>query len=177
MKLFGVANANYFIASLDAHHFVSMGTLYVDGGQPGTNTYAGYSKTSQHVICAEVPQSYPEIITNYNGKNTAELKHGVWKREDVTLIAESEWPDTNSWDWKLQTTVWGTYGKSGKDKLKFILLNETTTEHLYAILDLTKFKLVGHELPIVKTITYILKTRNTIQADSSPTIDTNVILG
>lgn len=171
MKLFGVANGTHFLASLSVLDYANAHGLFMQGGQPGTFSYAGYNKASSALICAEVPQSFTELINDYQAHkaNTIKRQHGIWKLEDVKVLLAQEYPDIDSWDWKLQTTVWGTYGKSGKDKLKYILLNDATTEHLLAIFPLN--------LEYQPLITYILRLRNTLDSPSNQTLAVEVELG
>jgi hypothetical protein len=73
----------------------------------------------------------------------------------VTILAESECPDTDSIEWMADNTIWGTYGKNGDQPLKWVNLKNADTDHLEAILDTQK-----HISRYIRdVIEYILKGR------------------
>lgn len=48
---------------------------------------------------------------------------------DLSVTLESTWQDQR------ESFKWGTYGKNGTDKLKFVALKDLTSNHIQAILD------------------------------------------
>jgi hypothetical protein len=69
--------------------------------------------------------------------------------EDLTLN------DTSPLKEKVDKMVWGTYGKNGDEPLKWVKLNECTTDHLSAILENAR-----PNLEIQRVIRTILVKRN-----------------
>jgi len=130
--LLGVINARYFIASVSAHHYISKGKLIADGGQPNTPGYAGYTRFNGTEVWARVPETYAELVTNYQTRKQT----GIWNKAAVE-IQEVE-PDTTTAEWVREHTIWGTYGKNGDQPLKYIRLDEAESDHLEAILETQK---------------------------------------
>lgn len=155
MKLRGVKNDKWFIASVDHHDCVGVDDLMMDGGQIGTDNYAGYTRASGEYCCAEVAQNWAELIYDYRFNDTRQ--YGIWKLEDVKILnPKEEDSSVDSFEHKLETAYWGTYGKDGKQPFKYILLKDAETDHLKKILE------TQHHISSLykELIEYILKTRN-----------------
>ena len=126
--LLGVCNSKYFIASIEAHHYVVKGKLMADGGQPDTPLYAGYTRFGNgKTLWAQVPETYAELVTDYK----AGKKIGIWELKNIKKTVE---PDTTTQAWYREHTIWGTRGKNGDQPLKYIRLDMADTDHLEAIL-------------------------------------------
>lgn len=157
MKLSGMTDGTTVIASIAAHDYVSFKGVDIniihDGGQPGTNQYAGYNRCFGDPIYFEVPQTFGELYTDYQCfyKNR---KYGIWKIEDVKILKVDEFPIIESFDYLVEQSVWGTRGKNGDDPLKYVHLKDCETNHLTAILNTQKL-----DTKMIKIITHILNER------------------
>ena len=125
MQLYGVKNKTHFIASIGHYDCITFEDMLMDGGQPGCDDYAGYSRFSSGntQVYAEVVQTFGELYTDYKF-NTKERKYGVWRLDDVRLLRTEKYPDLMSLDWRMKTSVWGTRGKNKNQPLKYIVLGD-----------------------------------------------------
>ena len=146
MILFGVKNDTHVLASVAHYDYRSVGEddqyMMVDGGQPGTNDYAGYSRKSGKNCVFEVPQSFDELYNDWNVINNR--KYGLWKIEDVRILNEEEakefWDknigeDRENDHYLYENIIWGTRGKNGDEPLTYKLLKDLEIDHLCAIKD------------------------------------------
>lgn len=117
------------------------------GGQPNTNTYAGYNRTSGNLAWAEVKEDFAQLI---NKKTQA-----IWKIKDVKILDKKDYPDIFSTEYEVDRACWGTYGKTGDKPYKLILLKDAETEHLEKILETQNHI----SLQTRKIINYILNSR------------------
>lgn len=137
MKLLGVTNGKKVIASMSHYDCVFEGDLMADSGQPLTNHYGGYSRFSvggdKKVVWFEIPQSFADLYNDYqfNQKNR---KYGIWNIEDVKILDESEYPDTDSIEEKSKNFIWGHRGINQDQPLQYVLLCERPLDHLQNIL-------------------------------------------
>lgn len=140
MKLLGVTDGKYFVASVAHYHYVKHGDLMADGGQPGLRYYSGYNRFLGKPVWAEVSESFGELYTKYNNGEDV----GVWKIGDnwlnnkpdrAFILEEKDYPNPHSQKWKMHNFIWGTRGKSGNKPLKYINLYTAEEDHLIAILD------------------------------------------
>jgi hypothetical protein len=142
MKLLGRTNQKQVVASVSHYECVSAGEgadyIMCDGGQPHTNHFAGYSRGAGEVVWFEVPQTFAELFEDYQFRSTRsgiQRKYGIWNIEDVRILPKEEWPDINSIEVKAENFIWGTNGVDGKQKTRYILLNECSLDHLKNILN------------------------------------------
>lgn len=136
MKLIGRTNGKQVIASISHHDYVALGEgdghISADGGQILTNKYAGYDRGWGQVIWLSVPQNFAELYSDYQFNKPR--KYGIWNIEDVRILEKEEWPDVDSLEEKSQSFIWGTRGKDGAGKLRYVLLKDCSMSHLQAIL-------------------------------------------
>jgi len=155
MKLLGVRNEKYLVASISHYDCNGIDDLMADGGQPGTVNYAGYNRLSGERVWFEVPQTFGELFTDYNIKN--KRKYGVWEIKDVKILDnQGDWPDTDSFEYKVKQTVWGTNGINGDQPTKYVHLVDCATDHLKAILQICENRRNDDYVEIIK---HILKGR------------------
>jgi len=80
------------------------------------------------------------------------------------LIIELSLTEGSSYELKVERLVWGTYGKDGKDELKYVRLSDCSDGHLKAILKLDIIK--REDMNIYRSvIETILKSRGIILND------------
>lgn len=132
MKLLGVTNGEYVLASMGHYDYRSEEGMMVDGGQPGTQNYAGYTRFNGKRVWFEVPQNFAELYYDYNCCNK-NRKYGLWKVEDVRILTEDEYPDTESFDYTVENAIWGTRGPNGDQPLKYVHLVDCDIDYLEAI--------------------------------------------
>jgi hypothetical protein len=136
MKLLGKTNRREIIASISHHDYVAAGEgedrICHDGGQPHTNHCAGYSRSWGETVWFEVPQTFAELYHDYQFNK--KRKYGVWNIEDVRILPKEEWLDVHSVEVKAENFIWGTFGKRGEEKLKYVLLKDCPLDHLKNIL-------------------------------------------
>lgn len=94
----------------------------------------------QHAI--KTPDGH--ILNETNGKNNEVYRdsngesYHVFKKNNI-IKATSLFIDKNeSFNEIREKLLWGTYGKSGKDKFSWIILKNMTKEHLRNIIDTQK---------------------------------------
>lgn len=150
MKVLGATNGKYFVASAARHHCVMFDGILRDGGQAGTESYAGYTRGSGKSCWAEVPDmTFGEFYTDYiRGKENC----GIWKFSEVRILSADEIPDTESELWQLQNALWGTFGKTGEELLRYIHLWTAEEEHL--------LKIVENRPEMEEKVNRILELRN-----------------
>jgi hypothetical protein len=141
MKVFGVTDGKYFVASAGHYDFIGIADLFTDGGQPGTIDYAGYTKHRGVECWAEIKDlTYAEFYTDYQN-SSRERQYGIWMFKplagecQVRILDPEEIPDTESMVWRKEMAIWGTRGIKGDQPLKYIHLKDADTEHLEAILE------------------------------------------
>jgi len=133
MKVIGAANNKWFIASAGWHDCVSFDGMMRDGGIPGTDQYAGYTRGSGKSCWAEIPITFADFYNDY--LSGGERKYGVWKIEDVRILSQDEIPNIESEEWILKNALWGTRGVNGEQPLKYIHLWDAEEDHLIKIRD------------------------------------------
>lgn len=153
MKLLATVNETHAVFSVGHHDFRMANGLMADGGQPGLQDWAGYTRASHPQRWIELPNvTFAELYTDY--ACSQKRLYGIHTFHQVRLLEEKEIPDTCSFEWQLENMVWGTRGPKGNQPLRYILLKDASTDHLKAILD------HGCALKIQNTIRYILCTRS-----------------
>ena len=141
MKVLGVKNEKYFIASAGHHDYIEIDDLMVDGGQPGCTGYAGYTRHCGERCWAEIPITFAEFYTDYQLSLNKERQYGIWMFKplsgkcQVRILNKDEIPDTESFVWRVENALWGTRGKDGKQPFKYIHLLNADKEHLQNISD------------------------------------------
>ncbi len=133
MKLLAVTNGKKVVFSVGHYDCRAVDGLMADGGQPGCTDYAGYTRFSHKPIWIELPGvNFGTLFGDYQaGKDRA---YGIHDISEVRILPEDEIPDTESREWKIENTIWGTRGPKGDQPLKWILLKDADTDHLKAIL-------------------------------------------
>lgn len=139
MKLVGRTDGKTVIASMASHDYISVKTgddhICVDGGQPGTRQYAGYGRYWGTPIFFEVPQTFGELYTDYQLNFKSGRKYGIWDIKDVKVVDEKDWPDVESFEYKVEQAIWGTRGFEGSQPLEYVHLKDCATDHLLNILN------------------------------------------
>ena len=133
MKILATLSHDWAVFSVAPHDFVKAedGTM-ADGGQPWWS--GGYVRSSGVQSWIEVSGVDAAILANdylYGDPR----KYGVLRRRDVKEVPKHEWPDIDSFQYKLETKIWGTRGVSGREKLSYVLLKDCSASHLRAILE------------------------------------------
>ena len=135
MKLLGKANDKWVVASISHYDCVTHDGLMRDGGQPHCPNYAGYTRSSMEgeTVWFEVPQTFADLYNDYQF-NTKKRKYGIWKRGAVKILPQEEWPNLYDPTLKYENAVWGTRGKDGDEKLRYVLVKDMDTKHLEAVI-------------------------------------------
>lgn len=156
MKLLATISEKYAVVSASHHDCrVAPDGAMADGGVPGTNAYAGYTRHSHKAMWIELPGvTMADLINDYSFNK--KRKYGIHPIKKVRILPEEEIPDTDSFEWKVENYVWGSCGKHGNEPLRYILLKDAETAHLRAILA-TQSQISAESKKVIKAI---LKTRN-----------------
>ena len=146
MILFGVQNDTHVLASMAHYDCRTFGEgdqfIMADGGQPGTNSYPGYSRKSGLNCVFETSQTFAELFNDYQFNKPR--RYGIWLKEDVRILEEEEiaefWKknigdDRENDHYLYENTLWGTRGKDGNEPLEYKALKDLDIDHLYAIKD------------------------------------------
>lgn len=158
MKLLAAINDTHVVFSVSHYDCRGRHGLMADGGQPGLQNYAGYTRFSHMPTWIELPGvDFAQLTNDYNRSLHRKRRYGVHKLSSVRILSKGEIPDTDSFEWQLENAVWGTNGPNGDKPLNFVLLTKASTDHLQAILDTC-----GHiyKTPTEKIIKAILEARN-----------------
>jgi hypothetical protein len=163
MKLLAVKNNTHCLFSVGHYDFNTFENLMVDGGQAGCPDYSGYNRFSGETVWIDLPDvDFADLYNDYhfNTRNDTR-KYGLHKLEEVRILSEDEYPDTNSFKWEVENAIWGTRGKDRDQPLTYILLKDADTEHLQNILSykVTLDKQTKQD-KYVKIIEHILKERS-----------------
>ncbi len=138
MKLLGIIVNDKFYFSCSRHDCNGEDGAICDGGQPGCTGYAGYTRFSIPALYAELPNvNFADIFNDYHERifSKHKRKYGCHKLSDITILPVSEYPNTDSIEWQIENTVWGTNGINGDKPTRYIHLKDAATSHLQAILD------------------------------------------
>lgn len=154
MKILAIkVNFDHYLYSRANHDFRSLDGYSVDAG-PGV----GRILYPPNTTCPK-PQwievkgvTYADI---YNDWNYRVDKYGIHPINKVTILEEKDYPDFDSFEWKVETAMWKTYGKNGDEPGKMIMLKNAEKEHLTAILE-TQSHISAKTRKIIK---HILKER------------------
>ncbi len=167
MKILASLSDKYAVFSVSHHDFRKApdGTM-ADGGAPGCQNYAGYTRSSGKMGYIDLPNvTFADLYNDYAFYNTSS---GILRKYGVHLIEEVRvWPDNNSFAWKKENAIWKTHGKDGKGKGHYIRLLDAENSHLNAILD-TVAHLTDNTREIIESI---LKDRG---ADYVSTLQKNL---
>lgn len=135
LKVLGVVSGEDFYISRNRHDFVSFPGGFIDGGQ----SWGAYSECSYVRVGGKNRLCWAEVY----GVNSADLsndyskgidKYKPFKLSNIKILSGDEYPDLTSTDWKIETAIWGTYGKNGGQPLTYIRLIDAESSHLEAIL-------------------------------------------
>lgn len=136
MKLYGPTDDEHVIASVSRYDCAIYNGLMADGGQAGCQSFAGYNRFSvSKKIWFEVPQNFAELTQDYND-NFRQRKYGIWKVLDVRVLNEDEYPDTNSFEWRLENYIWGS--RLPDNRIKWLMIKDMEKDHIQAILNTQK---------------------------------------
>ncbi len=125
----------YAVFSVSHHDFRMAHNLMADGGQPGLQNYAGYSRSNAPMRWIELPNvTFADLQNDYLNENAGKRRYGVHTANEFRVLTTEEEPNVDSMEWKMENYVWGTRGVNGKKPLKYILLKDAETTHLRAIL-------------------------------------------
>lgn len=133
MKIQAAIYDNYAVYSRSRHDFRTFNGISVDGG-PGIEIIVGQlpDKTFPPVRWIEIKDiNYADL---YNDWNSRQDKYGIHPLNEVTVLEEKDYQDTDSFEWKVKTAIWGTNGPDGDQPTKYIMLTDCETDHLSAIL-------------------------------------------
>lgn len=111
----------------------------VDGGQPWSGTRGWYNRLllPQNGNAVRCWMDIPNVTSSdlHNDWNNRVDEHGLYVGADkISKIKIVDPPDTESFEWKKQNAIWGTYGQDGKQNFKYINLINAERNHLLAIL-------------------------------------------
>jgi hypothetical protein len=163
MKLLAVKNKTHCLFSVGHYDFNTFENLMVDGGQPGCLNYAGYNRFCGETVWIDLPNvDFADLYNDYKfSQHNDTRKYGLHKLEEVRILTEDEYPNTNLFEWEVDNAVWGTKGKDGNQPLTYILLKNADTDHLQNILS---YKVTSDKQSkqdrYVKIIEHILKERS-----------------
>lgn len=153
MILHGITDGKEVVASMSHYDCRSANGLMMDGGQRHTLEYAGYNRwAGGKIIWFEVPQNFAELYSDYNF-NKGERKYGHWQLESVKVLPNEFL--VNIQEEQIKNAIWGTRGKNGLDKLKYVHLIDCESEHLENILESQRIS--DERRDIIQTI---LRRRN-----------------
>ncbi len=144
MKLLATIGPKYAVFSVSHYDFRQApdGTM-ADGGQPGLQNYAGYTRASHEMQWIELPDvTFAQLYNDYANSQKRKRRYGIHKLSSVRILPKNEWPDAHAFEWKMDNYLWGTHGKDGHSPLKYILLKDAKTPHLEAIL--TNCRYISH---------------------------------
>lgn len=145
------------IISCANHHFNSSsdGKVSADGGQQGYNRTV-YDKDAifQWIWFEYKNVTHADLYNDWNNQ-VNELGRVWYPTEKVTILEEKDYPDTDSFEWKVETVIWGTNGPLGDQPTIYKHLTDCDTDHLETILT-TQRHISGETRRIIE---HILKTR------------------
>ena len=147
MKIRGIIAENKFLFSRAQHDFRSYKDYSVDGGFLYLR-YLYKDKIPQVVYVELKNVTSAELYNDWNYKID---KYGIHDLQQVTILESNEYPNIDSFEYRKENAIWGTYGKDGKSKLKYINLISAETDHLNAILNTQKL-LSPHTREIINSI-------------------------
>lgn len=165
MQIFGFFNpfSFEFIYSRHQHDMIydSHGN-FMDGGQ-GTKFYrvGGPDMTllNQYYILLE-DVKHSDLINDYNtganrlGKLDMAQCNELFSNKTgkgSRILEPSEVQDVDSFEWKKNNKVWGTYGKEGRGPMRYKNIVDLDTDHIEAILK-TQLHVVGELREIFKSV-------------------------
>jgi len=115
----------------------SDGRVSVDGGQPSDSSY--------QKLCYDDEESFQRIWFEYKNVTHADLyndwnlrknklRNIYYPTSKITILEEKDYPDINSFDWAVETMIWGTVGENQDQPRHHIMLKDASKSHLQAIL-------------------------------------------
>lgn len=137
MKLLAALSDKYAVFSVSHYDYLRAddGTM-ADGGQPGLQNYAGYTRASNKMGWIELPGvNFAELYNDYNESLHKPRKYGIHKLSEVRILSPEECPDTDSFEWKRENYLWGTNGVKGDKPTTYVRLVDCNTAHLNNILN------------------------------------------
>lgn len=153
MKILAIQVGNQWLYSRARHDFRSLDGYSVDSG-PGIERilYPNGVECPKPQWIEVKDVNYADL---YNDWNWRQDKYGIHPFNEVTILEEKDYPDTDSFEWKVETAIWKTWGKDGTGPGRMIMLKNVETEHLKKILE-TQNHISGETKRIIK---HILKER------------------
>jgi hypothetical protein len=126
-----------FIFSRALHDYRSHNGYMTDGGQSDYFRYG--TPSSSNDVCIKYV-NFPELNTAklLEDFNEGENNYGIHEWEDVAAN-EATYADLireqNDIEYQLANEHWGTYGKDGKQPLRYVPIKDLEADHIQAILD------------------------------------------
>jgi len=140
MKLLASIGPEYIVFSVHQHDYLLApdGTM-ADGGQPGLQFYAGYSRHSygSRRGWVELPGgTFADLVNDYNCSSCLEgRKYGIHRVGELRELEQHEAPRIESLFWRVSNAVWGSRGKDGQAPLRYLNISEMEDSHLSAVLE------------------------------------------
>lgn len=130
-------------------HYSTDGKVYVDGGRDYLK-FGGDVKNCRPIWIDYIGVTHADL---YNDWNSRKDKLGIIKypSKKIKILEQKDYPDIESFDWKKESLIWGTYGKNGDEPLKYIHLVDAETDHLQTILN-TQKHIYGETKQIIQSI-------------------------
>jgi len=140
MKLKGWTNNKQIVASVARYDYITVGEgadyIMADGGQPNIGDSEPYSRFWGAKIWFEVPQTFAELYNDWRENFGEKRKYGVWNHNEVKILSPEEIPNTESFEWQAENSIWGTFGINGDEPISFVMLKDCSCEHLKKIKEL-----------------------------------------
>lgn len=144
MKLKGFTNGDKIVASVARYDYITFGEgdsyIMADGGQPNIGDSEGYSRFWGKKIWFEVPQTFAELYNDWRKSHRGSRKYGVWNYNEVKILSPEEAPNTESFEWQAENSIWGTLGINGDKPISFVMLKDCSCEHLKKIKEMREKK-------------------------------------
>jgi hypothetical protein len=140
MKLKGWTNNKQIVASVARYDYITVGEgadyIMADGGQPNIGDSEPYGRFWGVKIWFEVPQTFAELYNDWRENFGEKRKYGVWNHNEVKILSPEEIPNTESFEWQAENSIWGTFGINGDEPISFVMLKDCSCEHLKKIKEL-----------------------------------------
>lgn len=160
MKLKGFTNGDKIVASVARYDYISLGEgdsyIMADGGQPNLGDSEGYSRFWGKKIWFEVPQTFAELYNDWRKSHREPRKYGVWNYNEVKILSPEEVPNTESFEWQAENSIWGTLGINGDKPVSFVMLKDCSCEHLKKIKEMREKK---GDNPLFKIVDFWIKQK------------------
>lgn len=160
MKLKGFTNGDKIVASVARYDYITFGEgdsyIMADGGQPNIGDSEGYSRFWGKKIWFEVPQTFAELYNDWRESHRESRKYGIWNYNEVKILSPEEVPNTESFEWQAENSIWGTLGINGDEPISFVMLKDCSCEHLKKIKEMREKK---GDNPLFKIVDFWIKQK------------------